>query len=417
MARREPVRRLVGAASASGDGPGVGPAAGSLSSATKPHGSAGRSEHALASREANPGQEAEADELAERLRAALAQLPADQAEVFCLSCLDKLSYREIGERLRLTTNAVGVLLHRARQRLRELLAPVDAGVDQRRLRVGQVEDRRDEQLDELLDRATEALRQAPVPPGPPPEAVARVLEAVREADVDPAYHSRKDQKMKRIAKIAVAATVLVAIGILVSWMVIGGGSGNIAFARVAEALDSLRSATYDVTSEAKGENGQPPATATGKGFFLAPSHQRIEISVDIGYDPAVKAAAEAARRMHVPTAQRPRPRAGRSRGHGEGHRADAQDEQSGHDRRRPNGQSHHAHAQHEDRRRDGHEEDEGGYEEVGQGQASARSVRDGAAACPRGEQRHGRQGREARQERDRRTRGSRLSDPMPTGWT
>jgi hypothetical protein len=27
----------------------------------------------------------------------------------------------------LTTNAVGVLLHRARQRLRELLLPVDAG--------------------------------------------------------------------------------------------------------------------------------------------------------------------------------------------------------------------------------------------------------------------------------------------------
>ena len=82
---------------------------------------------ALASCAAGPGQEAEADELAERLRVALAQLPHDQAEVFCLSCMDKLSYREIGERLTLTTNAVGVLLHRARQRLRELLIPVDAG--------------------------------------------------------------------------------------------------------------------------------------------------------------------------------------------------------------------------------------------------------------------------------------------------
>jgi RNA polymerase sigma-70 factor, ECF subfamily len=81
----------------------------------------------LVSQAAGPGQEAEANELAERLRAALGQLPGDQAEVFCLSCVEQASYREIGERLELTTNAVGVLLHRARKRLRELLIPVDAG--------------------------------------------------------------------------------------------------------------------------------------------------------------------------------------------------------------------------------------------------------------------------------------------------
>ena len=78
------------------------------------------------SRESDPTQEAEASELAERLRAALAQLPAQQAGVFCLSCVDQLSYREIGERLKLTSNTVGVLLHRARQRLQDLLARVDA---------------------------------------------------------------------------------------------------------------------------------------------------------------------------------------------------------------------------------------------------------------------------------------------------
>lgn len=81
---------------------------------------------AAVSREAGPAEEAVAGELAERLRTALGALPHDQAAVFCLSCLEKLSYREIGERQGLTTNAVGVLLHRARGRLRELLAPVDA---------------------------------------------------------------------------------------------------------------------------------------------------------------------------------------------------------------------------------------------------------------------------------------------------
>ena len=113
----------------------------------------------------------------------------------------------------------------------------------------------------------------------PAETVAHVTEGIRKADVIPITVERT-RKMKRIAKLAVAATILVAFGILISWMTIGGGSTNIAFARVADALDSLRSATYDVTSEAKGDNSQPPVTATGKGFFLAPSHQRMEVSVD-----------------------------------------------------------------------------------------------------------------------------------------
>lgn len=69
-----------------------------------------------------PGQEAEAAELAQRLRAALAQLPPQQAEVFCLRWLDEMSYRQIAERLQLDTNTVGVLLHRARKHLQGLLA-------------------------------------------------------------------------------------------------------------------------------------------------------------------------------------------------------------------------------------------------------------------------------------------------------
>ena len=116
----------------------------------------------------------------------------------------------------------------------------------------------------------------------PAETVAHPTEAIRDADASPIITLERTRKMKRIAKFAVAATVLVAIGIVTSWMTIGGGSTNIAFANVADALDSLRSATFDVTSQAKGEEGQPSATATGKGFFLAPSHQRIEMSTVTG---------------------------------------------------------------------------------------------------------------------------------------
>jgi len=75
----------------------------------------------------NPGppQEAQAAELSCRLRQAMAHLPNDQAEVFCLRFLNELSYREIAGQLGLTKSAVGVLLHRARRRLGELLSPAE----------------------------------------------------------------------------------------------------------------------------------------------------------------------------------------------------------------------------------------------------------------------------------------------------
>jgi len=78
----------------------------------------------------NPGpvELAQAAELSARLRLALAKLPDQQAEVFCMRCLNDLSYRDIARQLGLTTSAVGVLLHRARSHLRELLSrPVGSG--------------------------------------------------------------------------------------------------------------------------------------------------------------------------------------------------------------------------------------------------------------------------------------------------
>ncbi len=78
----------------------------------------------------NPGpvELAEAAELGAQLRRALVQLPAQQSEVFCLRCLNDLSYRQIARQMGIKTSNVGVLLHRARVRLRELL--VGAGVGQ-----------------------------------------------------------------------------------------------------------------------------------------------------------------------------------------------------------------------------------------------------------------------------------------------
>ncbi|MEN6365236.1 MAG: hypothetical protein ABFC88_00275, partial [Thermoguttaceae bacterium] len=104
--------------------------------------------------------------------------------------------------------------------------------------------------------------------------------------------------MKRIVKVAVAASVVFALGVAVVWLTLGGSSGNLAFADVAKVFESLRSATFDVRTEVRKKKEDKPLVATGKGYFLAPGRQRIETSMRFDQQPAVKAAEEAARRMH-----------------------------------------------------------------------------------------------------------------------
>jgi RNA polymerase sigma-70 factor (ECF subfamily) len=60
----------------------------------------------------------ESTELAENLSQALAELDRRQAEVFCLICLEGASYADAARYLGISENNVGVILTRARQRLR-----------------------------------------------------------------------------------------------------------------------------------------------------------------------------------------------------------------------------------------------------------------------------------------------------------
>jgi RNA polymerase sigma-70 factor (ECF subfamily) len=86
-------------------------------------------EVATASGTPQPDQAAAVSELGEHLREALAQLEPRQAQVFCLTCLDGLSYAETADQLGITVSHVGVLLNRARLGLRERLRghePADA---------------------------------------------------------------------------------------------------------------------------------------------------------------------------------------------------------------------------------------------------------------------------------------------------
>lgn len=75
----------------------------------------------VASNNPGPVQEVQTRELAGKLREALGRLPAQEAEVFCLRYFSDMSYRQIAKELDIKTNTAGVMLHRARTKLRELI--------------------------------------------------------------------------------------------------------------------------------------------------------------------------------------------------------------------------------------------------------------------------------------------------------
>jgi RNA polymerase sigma-70 factor (ECF subfamily) len=62
----------------------------------------------------------------DQFRQLLAHLPKNQAAAFWMWGVEGLKYEEISRLLELDVNHVGVLLHRARVRLKQLLADVDA---------------------------------------------------------------------------------------------------------------------------------------------------------------------------------------------------------------------------------------------------------------------------------------------------
>ncbi len=76
----------------------------------------------LPSPNADPSRQAQDHEWADALAAALAQLPRQQAQAFSLRHLSDLSQAEVGEELGINANAAGVLIYRARLRLRQILA-------------------------------------------------------------------------------------------------------------------------------------------------------------------------------------------------------------------------------------------------------------------------------------------------------
>jgi RNA polymerase sigma-70 factor, ECF subfamily len=76
----------------------------------------------VADTSAHPHQNAVACELTERLRNAITLLPRSQAEVFSMRCFEEMTYEQIADALGISSNAVGLALHKARSRLQALLS-------------------------------------------------------------------------------------------------------------------------------------------------------------------------------------------------------------------------------------------------------------------------------------------------------
>ena len=125
---------------------------------------------------------------------------------------------------------------------------------------------------DLLERATEALRQMPISAGPPDDLVTNVVAHLEREEatvmVQPQSLFERIQAMKPITRFVVVASLfLVFCGL---FGLLSPRSRALAFEEVAVAIESIRSATCDMTSETNGVKNQ------SKAMFLAPSLERIE---------------------------------------------------------------------------------------------------------------------------------------------
>ena len=137
--------------------------------------------------------------------------------------------------------------------------------------------------DDLLDRATGALRASPVPAGPPDELVARVLASLQPQEMaarpQPQSLWTRINAMKPTTKLAVAAALMAAFLGLFSWFAPNGGNRALAVEDVAKAFAAIRTAKCQTTTtgEMEGPDGKMiPISSSGNSMFLAPSRERVE---------------------------------------------------------------------------------------------------------------------------------------------
>ncbi len=232
------------------------------------------------SREPSPSHQAEASELADRLRAAVGQLPRRQAQVFCLTCFEQMTSDEVGHRLGISPTAARMLLSRAPASAWAYRALASRG-GKGRLRTRKMENHENFHHDELLERAVEAVLRDPIPDELPSDRVAQLAAVVRQAALEP-HPITLIERITRsldtwrwimrspVSRVAAAAVFILAIAGVALWFHAGGT--QYAFADFFKPILEAKSAKFKATFE---HNGKQAATANV--MVSAPNRARMEL--------------------------------------------------------------------------------------------------------------------------------------------
>ena len=126
--------------------------------------------------------------------------------------------------------------------------------------------------DDLLDRATAALRDVAVSDGPPPQLQADVLSALRD-DRRAATSNRRRLTMNSIVKLAIAATIAIVIG-GVLWVAPPWG-GQVAFGDVLKKVNGSKSVRFKAKTVVSIPNG--PKQTVDSTIAISGNRMRQEL--------------------------------------------------------------------------------------------------------------------------------------------
>jgi outer membrane lipoprotein-sorting protein len=137
---------------------------------------------------------------------------------------------------------------------------------------------RNDQSEDLVKLAVAATRELPLPIGPSAAIASQTLAALSEA-----AHRPKTTFLQRICHMPwtskASAILATAASLLVVYVGLSSFTGTaLAFADVVEVLKSVRTATWKTTTVTKGPQNET-VTSNGIGMFLAPSHERMETTI------------------------------------------------------------------------------------------------------------------------------------------
>ena len=125
-----------------------------------------------------PAALAQNDELGRQLTCALARLPGQQAEIYCLRHLNELSYERIAAELGITVDRVGVDLHRAQSAFARDAQSAFCKSNGSRSIMTNTHPTLEQEPDDVLQRAAASLRAQTAAAVPPLSVVTQTIHAL-----------------------------------------------------------------------------------------------------------------------------------------------------------------------------------------------------------------------------------------------